>query len=257
LSDTGTGPDAPAAVLTYAGSGIPRLRAMLEVAPEMEWLAGVNLLQLCDRIARDWSAVDGRDGRLPMLAQRGISALLESMLVPRLAASGKRRWCTPALASTPTAAGTFAAVFPHARFVSLHRNCLDVIYAGLAACPWGLAGSGQGFDGFAAAHPGNSVAALADYWCSQTQRILDVEDAYPARCIRVRYEDLDADPDGILREIRAFLGLSPMNVADIADATSASAVGCGAEVPADRIPSHLLARVDSLTQRLGYRAPSG
>ncbi len=87
---------------------------------------------------------------------------------------------------------TFASLFPQARFISLHRKCTDVIYAGLAACPWGLAGSGYGFDGFATANGSDSVAALADYWSTHTERILGVEDAHPDKCLRVLDEDLDA-----------------------------------------------------------------
>jgi hypothetical protein len=255
MNDPGNEPGA-AAVLTYAGSGIPRLRAMLETMPEMEWLAGADLVQLCARIARDWRAVDDRADGVPVLARRGIRLLLGAMLAPRLAVSGKRRWCTPALASTPAAADAFAAVFPQARFISLHRNCLDMIYAGLAASPWGLAG-GQGFDGFAAAHPGNTVAALAEYWCTQTERILAVEDAHPGRCMRVLYEELDTDPPGIVGKIRDFLGLDPMDVVDVLGPVGTGVVGAGRTVPAERIPPHLLAQVTTLAQRLGYPALSG
>jgi hypothetical protein len=255
MNDASAEPGGPVAVLTYAGSGIPRLRAMMETLPELEWLVGANLVQLCDRVARDWKIIDNRGGQLSGLARRGVMVLVGSMLMPRLAASGKRRWCTPALASTPESASTFAALFPGARFISLHRSCLDVIYAGLAACPWGLAGNGQGYDAFAAGNPGNSVAALAEYWCTQTERMLGIEDAHPDRCMRVLYEDLDADPEGLLGTICAYLGLtSASDPAGPPAAVGTSIVGCGREVPVDRIPPHLMLRVSTLTRRLGYSA---
>ena len=137
MSGQDTEPNGPAVVFTYAGSGIPRLRSMLEACPEMEWIAGVNLVQLCDRVAHDWKTIDDSRDRLSVLAQRGIRSLVQAMVIGRLAGSGKRRWCTPAVGGMPELTCTFASVFPQARFVSLHRNCLDVIYAGLAACPWG------------------------------------------------------------------------------------------------------------------------
>lgn len=255
MVDTSIESDAPVAVITYAGSGIPRLRAMLETVPELEWLAGANLVQLCDRVAREWGIVDDRDDRLSKLAQHGIRMLVRSMVVPRLAASGKQRWCTPVLAGAPASADTFATLFPQTRFVSLHRGCMDVIYAGLAACPWGLMGSGLGFDGFAAANPGNSVAALADYWCTQTERMLGVEDAHPGVCMRVRYEDLDAEPLGLFVKICGFLGLPATDATNMPGATGTGVLGCGREIPLDRIPPHLMTRANALTRRLGYPAP--
>lgn len=257
MSGQDTDPYGPAAVFTYAGSGIPRLRSMLEACPEMEWIAGVNLVQLCDRVAHDWKTIDDSRDRLPALARRGISSLVQAMVIGRLAGSGKRRWCTPSVGGTSQPTCTFASVFPQARFVSLHRNCLDVIYAGLAACPWGLAGSGYGFDGFAAANSGNSVAALADYWCTHTKRILGIEDAYPDKCMRILYEDLDADPQGLLDEILGFLDLPPMDAVDLVGTAGTGAVGCGKEIPVDWIPEHLLARVNGLMERLGYTALDG
>jgi hypothetical protein len=230
---------------------------MLEASPEMEWIAGVNLVQLCDRVAHDWRTIDDSGDRLSALAQRGISSLVQTMIIGRLTDSGKRRWCISAVGGTPEPTCTFASLFPQARFISLHRNCMDVIYAGLAACPWGLAGSGYGFDGFATANSGNSVAALADYWCTNTKRIISIEDAYPDKCMRILYEDLDADPQGLLGKILDFLGLPPMDVDDLVGPTGTGVVGCGREIPVDRIPVHLLSRVNGLMERIGYPALSG
>jgi protein-tyrosine sulfotransferase len=257
MNDQGTEPAGPAVIFTYAGSGIPRLRAILQVNPEMEWVAGVNLVQLCDRVALEWNTIDNSAGRLSALARRGIRALFQTMVAGRLADTGKRRWCTVAIGSLLEPAESFVSVFPHARFVSLHRNCTDVIYSGLAACPWGLGGTGYGFDGFAAANPGNTIAALADYWCTHTERILDVEDAHPGKCMRVLYEDLDTDPDGILGKICAFLALAPMDVVDTVGAAGVGAVGCGSEIPVERIPPQLRARVNNLMTRLGYPVLGG
>jgi hypothetical protein len=61
------------------------------------------------------------------------------------------------------------------------------------AAQWGL--SGYGFDSYAAASPGNSVAALARYWVGYTSAIVAAEERLGPACIRLRYEDLVADPE--------------------------------------------------------------
>lgn len=243
----------PTVVFTYAASGIPRLRALLEGGNEMEWIAGLNLVELCDQLARGCQAIDGSADRLSALAKRGIGAVIQAMLAGRLAGSGKPRWCTPSVGGADVSADTFLSLFPQARFVCLHRHCRDVIYAGIGACPWGLADTGYGFDEFAVRNPGNSVAAMTEYWAVHTERMLGIEDAHPGACMRVRYEDMDFDPAGVLDKVCDFLGLPAMAPAALPPAIAAGAVGCGRDVPAQRIPRHLLAHADGLLLRLGYR----
>ena len=176
-----------------------------------------------------------------------------------VARAGKRRWCETAAAER-SAAETFLALFPAARFVCLHRACPDVIYSTLQASPWGLAG--PGFAAHTAAHPGSTVAALAAWWVAHAAPVLAFEQDHPQACRRVRYEDLAAEPARAERDILAFLGLDAQaltlpdlpgdDAPDPAPLAGADAPGCGADLPAGQIPPQLLAQVNNLHARLGY-----
>jgi len=251
---TGAG---PVIVLSYARSGLARLHDVLQAYPDIAWITGPDLVQLCGRLVRDWQAIDGRPSAVPpRLAQTSIKALVGTMLTVRLADSRASRWCL-ATAGDPAEAATFTQLYPMAQFICLHRRCADMVYSGLAACRWGLSGYGYGFDPFAAAHPGNPVAALADYWATHTESILGFERAHPGRCLQVRYEDLVADAGTARNAIEKFLDLGTLPdgagwPGTEARPEGAAAVGCGAEIPAGRIPPHVQARIGALLAELGY-----
>ncbi len=95
----------------------------------------------------------------------------------------------------------------------------------------------------------------------------------PARCLRLRYEDLVTDTDATLAGLVAFLGLSPIE--DLATQAFAaehstfgaadheiwytngiqtSSIGVGAGIPADHVQGPLRASVNQLLERLDYVA---
>jgi hypothetical protein len=106
------------------------------------------------------------------------------------------------------------------------------------------------------------VAALAAWWAGHAGPVLAFEQDHPQACLRVRYEDLAADPVRAERDILTFLGLDAHILAlpefpgddgpDPAGLTGADAPGCGADLPAGQIPPPLLAQVNNLHARLGY-----
>jgi hypothetical protein len=189
----------PAILLTYVGSGFPQLRTLVDPVPEIEWLPGASLVQLCERLAVEWRIIDETPDGISALARKSIKAVVQTMVTSRLLRGGRRRWFGTAIGAIPTPECTFTALYPGARFVILHRQCVDVIFSGIASCPWGLSNSGYGYDGFAAVHAGNSVSALADYWATNTALMLNFENALPDRCLRIRYEDLADDPQKTLQ----------------------------------------------------------
>jgi hypothetical protein len=247
----------PIAAVTYAHSGIMALGHALTERYPVAWIQGPNLVQLCDRLARDWQALEGRAPGTPSrLAQTSVRSLVQTMITARLAGDPASRWFTVSVGA-PSAAPTFALLYPCGRFIYLHRSCTDMIHSALSACRWGLAGTACGFEPFAAAHAGNPVAALADYWATHTEQMLDFERDHPGRYVRVRYEDLAATPASTLAAVGAFLGLGePRELGPRAGAQhpvpGGPAVGGGQDIPADRIPAHVLARVNRLHESLGY-----
>jgi len=247
----------PVIVLTYGYAGARHLQQLLQDQPELAATSATGLLAACDQAASAWRQAEQRPERvLSPLAKNSIRALASAMMTTIAARAGRPRWFETS-AAEPSAAETFLDLFPGTRFVCLHRACPDVIYATLQASPWGLAG--QAYAEYTPSYPGSTVAALAAWWVGHAGSILAFEQEHPAPCMRLRYEDLAADPVRTEREIGEFLGLKsevpvlPELPGDPRQAlTGADAPGCGAGLPAGQIPAGLLAQVNELHRQLGY-----
>ncbi|MBO0830512.1 MAG: sulfotransferase [Actinobacteria bacterium] len=251
------GGSAPVIVLTYAHAGGARLQALLSMHPALTCTTGTGLLAACDQAAAAWRQADGRP-RAPMspLAKSSVRGLATAMMTAIVARTGKRRWCETAAAER-SAAETFLTLFPNTRFVCLHRACPDVIVATLRASPWGL--NGVAYAAYTAIHPASTVAALAAWWVDRTRPLLAFEEAHPESCLRVRYENLTAEPGKIERDILAFLGLDargpwlPEPPGEDGQKTAAADIPGGMEdLPVGQIPAPLLVQVNELSSMLGY-----
>jgi hypothetical protein len=192
---------------------------------------------------------------MSQLAVSTVRSLVTAQLTVLLAGLGKARWCELATAS-PGAAEAFLQVFPQAGFVCVHRHCLDVVRAGVEARPWGL--QGQGLAPYLVAYPGNSVAALAAYWADSTEELLAFEEANHEIAIRVRYEDVVANPAGALTAVRARLGLEdpgpstfPEQPAPL-EAKVRAPLASDDVVPVEMIPSPLRERISRMHTELGH-----
>lgn len=243
----------PVICLCYAHSGVARLRPLLERLG-IVCTQGSGLLPVCQQAARTWAAVENRDGACSRLAGASIRAMVGAMSALVMASEGGTRWCEIALAQ-PAAIAAYLEVFPSARFLCLHRNCLDVIRSAALAYPFGLAGSP--FDRFATGH-GGTAAAVAAYWHEHTAALLRVEDDRPGACLRLRDEDLAGDPAAADR-IAAFLGTGgpPLPAipgpAQVPSRTPDPALA----VLVEQIPAQLSSQIDELQARLRYPPLSG
>ncbi len=242
--------DEPLVVLSYAYSGVIRLRAFLEELPGVTWV-GADLVTSCGQLAADWQQVEGGNGAMSHLARKSITTMVNTMLTTHLIGKGALRYCIPADGASESA-GRFALLYPKAKFLCLHRTLLDVVYSAVAANPWGLGGGPCGQ--FAVAYPGNTVAAAAAYWAQCSGRLLAFERAFPGQTLRLRYEDLDAEPADTAHGIGRFAGLpgAPGGYRADGAAPGPAPVGCGAQVPVERIPPALLPQVNDLLSTLGY-----
>jgi Sulfotransferase family len=245
-------------VLSYPHGGAARMQRMLSSFSELTCTFGTGLLPLCELAAETWRQVDNRDGQLSSLAIASIRAMTGTLIASTLADSGARRWCEVAFAH-PRSAEVLLQVHPGTRFICMHRNCLDVIYAGIQANPWGLTGSA--FQASATRYPNNSVAAIAASWASSTKAILDFEETHPECCRRVRYENLTSSPGEVSVEIASFLHLEqgghpaqPLIDIDQISASSEKRNLSALPVPVDWIPEPLAKLVDQLMTRLGYQS---
>lgn len=278
---------APIFVVTAARSGSTLLRFILDSHPDIACPPETDLGMAVGYLAHAWDvtarAASSRAGAapggitaLPAEALGGLRASADGVLASYLRSTGKSRICDKSL-STVYHAGLLAQVYPDAMFVCLYRHCMDVIASYLAAMPWGLGSQPPGqpgfrpIHGFVARNPGDSVAALAEYWLDCARKAADFEAAHPGRCFRLRYEDLVDDPEPVTASLLSFLGAAP--AAGLADAcfriphdrgpsdpkiwgtrrVQQDSVGTGVAVPAARVPPAARAGINDVLAALGYR----
>lgn len=267
----------PVFVLCTGRSGSTLLRLILDTHPDLACPPETNLPALCSQLAVVWSLIEGAPLSLqrgdappavPDAAITGIRETMDRMTGPYLRRRGKRLYCDKSL-GTARYAELLLRVYPEARFLCLFRHPMDVISSGLEACPWGL--NGYGFDQYIAGSPGNAVMALARYWHDGASEIAAVEERYPERCHRVRYEDMVADPERIAAAIFEFIGVGQASgvarkvfardherfgPADHkiwhTDKITAGSVGRSDAVPVGLIPPPVLDSINGLLGNLGY-----
>lgn len=252
------GPRSPIIVLGYAHNGAGFVQRLLSRNVNLACTSSTGLLPLCELAAATWQRVENREMPLSPLAITSIRAMTGTMITTALAAAGKTRWCEIAF-THPRCAEIFRQVYPSAKFICLHRSCPGVIYSGVKANPWGLAGSA--FQPFAVSYPGNAVAAIAAYWAAGTEPLLEFEQAHPYDCHRIRYEDILRNPAQEYAGISAFLSLEQGDPASgylIDEELSYSAEGgdqstVESQIPIDWIPQPLMVRVNQLMARVGYQ----
>ncbi len=262
----------PVVVLTCARSGSTLLRFILDSHPELACPPETGVVDLCTRLGVLSMLLDGpptgvRPG-LTGLAATSIRSWVTATFGTYLIRAGKTRWCDKSLGSAESA-HRFLDLFPQTRFICLYRNCMDVIDSALEACPFGL--RGYGMDPYVAAHPGNSVGAVADYWVTHTRAITEFEQAHPSACLRLRYEDLVADPEAQADRIFTFLGEMPVpgisqsclapgrelfGPSDhkiwATSSITADSVGRGSRLPVQAISPPVLTLINGLLDQLGY-----
>jgi protein-tyrosine sulfotransferase len=277
-ASAGPGPVAdPVFVLCNGRSGSTLLRFLLDAHPELACPPETNLPGLCVQLATVWSLIEGaplsanrgdEPPEIPPAAIAGVRETMDRMVGSYLARRGKERYCDKSLGSARFVP-LLRRVYPQARFICLYRHPMDVIASGAEACPWGL--SGYGFDPYIAATPGNTVMALASFWMDNVQAALAAEESLPGVCLRLRYEDLVADPEKAAAAIFEFLGVAPapgisqacfssererFGPADhkiwYTSGVSADSVGRGWSVPTAMISPQLMGMVNELAGRLGY-----
>lgn len=278
MPDPDTACDSPVFVLTSSRSGSTLLRFILDSHPELACPPETIVSSACASMLRSWTILDeaGSEGKpisdtgqVPPAGIAVVQSAMDHLFGAYLRRRGKRRWCDKSLDSH-TYAGLLAQAYPKAKFICLYRHCMDVIASGVEACPWGL--HRFGFDPFVAQYPGNSVAAVGAYWVSCVQTILKFEEERPDSCHRIRYEDLVTAPEETVAAMFDFLGVArvPGITADcfkmphesngpgdekiwFTDQVTSSAIGRGVHVPSGALPEPMLAEINQVLAKLGYR----
>jgi len=239
----------PVIVVGSAQSGVAVLRRALSAGGSVTWIDAPALVHLGHQIMRTWAMAEGRPNGASALARTAASSLLDVLIAGRLAADGRGTWSATTVPEPGDGLEFFAGIVPAARFVCLHRRCDAVVRSVLSAHPWGIA-AGIGFDKFVMRHPLSPAAAVAEYWAAHTAALAGFEAAHPDRCLRVRYEDMLADPAGTSSLMREFTGAHvdlPVNSAGSQTADFMPPVP-------ELVPAELMSRVNDLMTGLGYPA---
>ncbi len=196
--------------------------------------------------------------------------LVDAIMASYLRDQGKSRWCDKSL-TTVDHVDLLARVWPESRFVFLYRHCMDFVSSALEAEPWGLAS--YGFGDFARMSPTDNVSALAAYWHDRVNKMLLAEKRLPEeRRLRVRYEDVVADPDAALTPVWHLIGVPPVTDASrlaftqrhdgtgpadhkiwLTSGVHQGSVGRGARIPARNVNKALLQAVNGQLSALGYQ----
>jgi protein-tyrosine sulfotransferase len=268
-------------ILCLPRTGSTALRLILDTHPEIYCPDEVNLGLLTAHLfhtleglrespttrAMGWQNVEAGD---PILAEAAgkVAELMDTFLRQK----GKRIWCD----KSPTNIEKLDFVgraYPRAKFILLHRHCLDVAMSCLRVSPYGF--SLPVFEDFVRRNHRGFVPALVQAWEENTAALLRFEERMGAQALRVRYEDLVAAPAATLERICSFLGVGfDPGVLERAFATphhqrafggdpgamlSAGlvdrSVGSGAEirwVALKAVPSELRSRMNERLQELGY-----
>lgn len=260
-------PAAPTFLVSTARSGSTLLRWLLDSHPDLACPGETDLAGLVAGYVRTAGRLGNPGGS--GATTDGVRRLVDDLMGRYLHPVGKRKWVDKSITSA-LHLDLLGTVWPEARFVFLYRHCMDVVASGLEAQPWGL--SDYGFADFAQASPTDHVAALAGYWRDRTTRMVQGERRLRDRSVRLRYEDLVADPDGALTAVWDLLGVAPVpglprdafaqphdgaGPADYkvwqTETVHQGSVGRGARIPADRVTGRMREAVNELLVELGYR----
>jgi protein-tyrosine sulfotransferase len=181
---------------------------------------------------------------------------------------GKQGWCE----KTPVnlqSLDLIDRVFPDARHVCLHRNCMDVVHSALEAGRYGFV---EGLAEYARRDPTNLVAAMAESWADKTEWLLAFERAHPDKCHRIKYEAVVFEPASVLPPMFKFLGVGwepalldavfrtphdqgTGHAGDRKIRTTRKIerrVGSGSTISRTHLPSALLQRVNGILRQLEY-----
>ena len=263
----------PAFLVAAPRSGTTLMRLILDAHPEIGCPSETGLPTLAAHLARVWTAVCSDLAGEPVknLPAGVIASMRRTLTAPMdlyCRETGKRIYCDKSL-DAPDHLAALGRVFPRAKYILLFRHVLDVVASGLEVSTYGF--QGFGYPEYVQRSIGNFVAPLVEHWIARVRWATAWQAANESQCHRVRYEDLVADPDGVLSATFSFLGVAPdlssieRGLAAVPDtrvlgdpkaaftsSIHAASIGRGRRVPVSMIPPLLLAEANELLAMLGY-----
>lgn len=203
---TGTRRNSPRSgfVLCAARSGSTLLRLILDGHPEIACPPETNLVEVFSRIGFTVAAAgepSNATTQTTILCRDVADRILGAYAQQR----GKTMWVDKSLPSV-LFGDLLAKIYPEGRFICLYRGCADTVASLHESCSWSY--ESMGVLPWVEASPGNLVQALTRYWIDRVALLQKFEEAHSDLALRVRYEDLVAQPAESVARILGFLGVA-------------------------------------------------
>jgi hypothetical protein len=193
-----------------------------------------------------------------------LRAFLDERLATYTAGRGKRLWCE----KTPNNVyhlKLLDALYPEAKHICLYRHGLDVVVSAMR-----MVGRIPAIQKCIHQSSGHALTGTIRWWCEMTREILAFERGNPDRCLRIRYEDMVADPARTLTPLFSFLDVAwDQRMLDAVFTSEhepghedpnirfttrihRESLGTGAALPLEEVPDEVLAEMRRLLSELEY-----
>lgn len=263
----------PSFILSHARAGSTLLRYIVDTHPDICSPGELYLGRLCAFLGQfaDMTVAAVSNISDPIERHRFLNSevrrIADGLMEPYVRGKGKRTWCekTP---KNVDFVDTLLQVYPEAKYICLHRHCMDVVYSCLEAAMVGLSAELP----FYARNGNNQINVWVDSWVERTSKILAFEKQHGSKCIRVKYESLVLEPEKILRPMFEFLGVSwdesiiekvfsvPHDrgrapgdeKVTFSNRIHRNSLGRGSSIPWQAITPQLLEKMNALLRELGY-----
>ncbi|HEX3252996.1 MAG TPA: sulfotransferase [Pyrinomonadaceae bacterium] len=207
----------PIFILSCERAGSTLLRYIVDTHPEICSPGELHLGHLCEDLGHvadllsigevaGSSSSDDRLTRVNAEVRRMVTELMSTYARSK----GKRMWCE----KTPRNLGyldVLDSVFPDAKYICLHRNCMDVVHSCLEASKVGffvdISYYARNIPSTYARTAFGHASVFADSWADKTATILAFEREHPEQCFSLKYESLVTNPETTLRPMFEFLGV--------------------------------------------------
>lgn len=199
----------PLFILSAERSGSTLLRYILDTHPDIccpgELFLGQLALALHTTLSRTTGLLEEGEGTRERFARAEARRVILQPVEAYVRARGKKLWCDKTPANLEYL-GEIEATFPDARYICLHRACLDVVHSTLESRKQRK--TQDAYTPFEGTHPELVISFMLEKWVQAAEKMLEFGASNPDRCLRLRYEDLIADPPKVLEPLFRFIGVA-------------------------------------------------
>lgn len=262
----------PTFILSCERSGSTLLRYIVDTHPDIACPAELRLGKLCLALYHSayysvGQVVASEEIERSSLVIEKVRESVSALMAEYTAVRGKRLWCEKSPENLQ-ALEILDTVFPDAKYICLHRNCMDVVHSCIEVSSRN--GFMIDFAPYLTKNPQNLIAAMVDSWTDKTRKLLAFERANQGKCFRITYESLVVDTVPTLEPMFAFLGLrfAPRLLDSVflvphdegpgdgrmrfSKEISRRSLGKGSKVARALIPTDLLEQMNAVLSELDY-----